>query len=102
DRTGKVLFDSANRDVGQVYQWNMLGGGRLASENYTQPNVALVNGELRVVARVMAGGKHVGWVGLGRPLVAIEDGVRAARWRLVVAIGSIAGVMVMLGWWLAV
>lgn len=102
DRTGKVLFDSANRDVGQVYRWNMLGGGRLASENYTQSNVALVNGELRVVARVMAGEEHVGWVGLGRPLTAIEDGVRAARWRLVIAIGSIAGVMVLLGWWLAV
>jgi len=102
DRAGKVLFDSANRDVGQVYQWNMLGGGRLASENYTQPNVALVNGELRVVARVMAGREHVGWVGLGRALAAIEDGVRAARWRLVFTIGSIAGVMVLLGWWLAV
>lgn len=102
DRAGKVLFDSANRDVGQVYQWNMLGGGRLASENYTQPNVALVDGELRVVARVRVGEEHVGWVGLGRPLAAIEDGVRAARWRLVFAIGSIAGVMVLLGWWLAV
>ena len=102
DRAGKVLFDSAGRDVGQVYQWNMFGGGPMASENYTQPNVALVNGELRVVARVMAGAEHVGWVGLGRPLAAVEDGVRAARWRLVIAIGSIAGVMVLLGWWLAV
>lgn len=101
DLEGRVLFDSAGRDVGQVYAWNMLGGGRLASENYTQPNVALVGDELRVVGRVMVAGQHVGWVGLGRPLAAVDEGVRAARWRLVIAIGSIAGAMVLLGWWLA-
>lgn len=101
DLTGRVLFDSARRDVGQVYRWNMLGGGRQASENYTISNVALANGELRVVARVMAGEEHVGWVGLGRPLAAVEEGVRAARGWLALAIGSIAGVMVLLGWWLA-
>lgn len=101
DRDGRVLFDSAGRDVGQVYRWNMFGGGHLASENYTQPNVAVVDGELRVVARVLAAANHVGWVGLGRPLAAVEQGVREARWRLVIAIGSIAGVMIVLGWWIA-
>ena len=101
DREGRVLFDSAGRDVGQFYRWNMFGGGQYASENYTQPNVAVVAGELRVVARVRSGAEHLGWVGVGRPLAAVEEGVRAARWRLVVYIGSIAGVMVVLGWWIA-
>jgi len=101
DREGRVLFDSAGRDEGQVYRWNMFGGGPWASENYSQPNVAVVEGELRVVARVMSGEQHVGWVGLGRPLAAVEEGVRAARWRLVLYIGTIAAGMVVLGWWIA-
>lgn len=101
DRDGRVLFDSAGRDVGQTYQWNMFGGGRYASENYTQPNVAVVESELRVVARVLSGGEHLGWVGVGRPLAAVEEGVRAARWRLVTLIGLIAAGMVALGWWIA-
>jgi len=101
DRDGRVLFDSAGRDVGQVYRWTMFGGGRQASENYTQPNVAVEDGELRVVARVLSGGEHVGWVGVGRPLASVEAGVRAARWQLIATIGGIAGVMVVLGWWIA-
>jgi two-component system sensor histidine kinase CreC len=101
DRDGKVLFDSAGRDMGQVYRWNLFGGGRFASENYTQANVAVVDGELRILARVLAGGEHLGWVGVGRPLAAVEGGVRAARWRLLVYIGGIAAVMVALGWGIA-
>jgi two-component system sensor histidine kinase CreC len=31
----------------------------------------------------------------------VEEGVRAARWRLVTLIGVIAGVMLVLGWWIA-
>ena len=101
DRDGRVLFDSAGRDVGRVYRWNMFGGGRYASENYTQPNVAVVDEELRVVARVLSGTEHLGWVGIGRPLAAVEEGVRAARWRLVTLISTVAGVMIVLGWWIA-
>ncbi|HEY8995746.1 MAG TPA: HAMP domain-containing protein, partial [Lacunisphaera sp.] len=101
DPAGRVIFDSAGRDVGQLYQWPMRGGGYTASEGYTVPNVAVVGGELRVVSRVRAGNEHLGWVGVGRPLAAVEEGVRAARWRLVTLIGVIAGVMVVLGWWIA-
>ncbi|AOS43489.1 Sensor protein CreC [Lacunisphaera limnophila] len=101
DREGKVIFDSADKDLNQVYQWPMRGGGYNASEGYTVSNVAVVEGELRVVARVLAAGEHLGWVGVGRPLAAVEEGVRAARWRLVALIGAIAGVMVVLGWWIA-
>lgn len=101
DRDGRVLFDSAGRDVGQAYHWNMFGGGPRASENYTQPNVAVVAGELRVVARVLDGDAHLGWVGVGRPLAVVEEGVRAARWRLVGSTGGIALVMIVAGWWIA-
>lgn len=101
DPDGLVLFDSAGRDAGVTYQWNMFGGGRAASENYTQPNVAVVAGELRVASRVFAGERHVGWVGVGRRLASVEEGVRAARWRLVIYIGIIAGGMIVLGWWIA-
>jgi two-component system sensor histidine kinase CreC len=101
DAEGRVIYDSMGRDVGLVYRWPMRGGGRAASENYTQPNVAVEAGELRVAARVLAGDRQVGWVGVGRPLASVEEGVRTARWRLVIYIGIIAGGMIVLGWWIA-
>lgn len=101
DREGRVLFDAAGKDEGQVYRWNMFGGGPTASQNYTHPNVAVVNGELRVAAPVRRGDEVVGWVGVGRPLAAVADGVRAARWRLAFYTGIIALGMVVVGWWIA-
>ena len=101
DRDGKVIFDSGGRDLGEVYTWPLRGGGAAASENYTVSNVAEVGGELRVVARVKRGEELLGWVGIGRPLSAVEEGVRAARWRLVTFTGVIAAIMVIAGWWIA-
>ncbi len=101
DREGRVLFDSGGHDVGQTYHWNMIGGGRLASENYSVANVAEVGNELRVVAPVRRAGELVGWVGVGRPLASVADGVRAARWRLVSYAGIIAFAMTIAGWWIA-
>ncbi|MEJ1972586.1 MAG: hypothetical protein WDM96_09045 [Lacunisphaera sp.] len=66
DRAGRVLFDAAGRDVGQIYHWSMTGGGRFASQNYSVANVAEVGNELRVVAPVRRAGALVGWVGVGR------------------------------------
>lgn len=102
DAQDRVLFDSARgRDVGQVYGWSMYGGGSLASENYSLPNVAEVGGELRVRAPVRVEGVLVGWVGVGRPLSSITAGVNEARWRLVTYSGVIAAVMLVAGWWIA-
>lgn len=101
DSGGRVLFDAAGKDEGQIYRWNMFGGGPTASQNYTQPNVSVVNGELRVAAPVRRGETLVGWVGVGRPLAAVAEGVRAARWRLALYTGTIALGMVVVGWWIA-
>jgi len=102
DPEGRVVFDSAaGRDVGQVYLWPMRGGGRSASENYSISNVAEVNGELRVAAPVRRNGEQVGWVGVGRPLATIAEGVRRARWDLVTSLGLVAAVMVAAGWWIS-
>ena len=102
DSEGRVVFDSVQgRDVGQVYRWPMTGGGPAASENYSVPNVAEVNGELRVAAPVRRNGEHLGWVGVGRPLATISDGVSKARWELVTSLGTVAAVMVAVGWWIA-
>ncbi len=101
DPEGRVIFDSAGRDVGEIYRWNMFGGGPRASENYTQSNVAEVGGELRVASRVLTAAGHAGWIGVGRPLSAVEAGVREARTRLILMIGTLAAVMVLLGWWIA-
>ena len=101
DRDGRVLFDSAGRDLGQTYVWPMTGGGRMASENYTVPNVAEVGGELRVAARVRGSTELLGWVGVGRSLTSVAEGVKAARWRLLSYTGVIALGMIIAGWWIA-
>lgn len=98
---GRVLFDSAGRDVGQVYGRTMTGAGRLASENYTVANVAEVRNELRVFAPVRRGGELLGWVGVGRPLSSVAEGISHARWDLVWSAGAVALVMVVAGWWIA-
>lgn len=102
DAVGRVQFDSAHgRDVGTVYVWPMRGGGRAASEDYSLANVAEVNGELRVAAPVRHGGELVGWVGVGRSLSTVTEGVNEARRRLAWSLGLIAAVMVAAGWWIA-
>lgn len=101
DAGGRVTFDAAGRDVGQIYPWGMFGGGKFASENYTLPNVAVVDNELRVRAPVRRGGEIVGWVGVGRPLATVVDGVTRARWRMVFWAGAIALGMVVVGWWVS-
>ncbi len=101
DPAGRVLFDSANRDVGQVYRWTMTGGGPNASQNYTTPNLAEVGNELRVAAPVRLGTALVGWVGVGRPLATVAEGVNAARWRLAGTAAGIAALMLVAGWWIA-
>jgi two-component system sensor histidine kinase CreC len=102
DVEDRVVFDSAEAsDVGQTYRWPMRGGGPAASENYSLQNVAEVDGELRVRAPVRRAGELVGWVGVGRPLGAITEGVTEARWRLATYSGVIAVAMVCAGWWIA-
>ncbi len=102
DRGGKIIFDSANgADVGQVYDWPMRGGGVVASEWYTVPNVAVVGDELRVRAAVRTGGDVVGWVGVGRPIATVREGVSQAQGRLVIAALVVTAVLTIAGWWLA-
>ncbi len=101
DASDRVVFDSTGRDVGQTYARTMFGGGRLASEDYSVPNVAEVGNELRVFAPVRFRGDLVGWVGVGRPLATVADGIRRARWRLVGWAGAVAAVMLVAGWWIA-
>jgi two-component system, OmpR family, sensor histidine kinase CreC len=101
DPDGRVVYDAAGRDVGQVYAWDMYGGGRLASEGYKLPNVAVVGKELRVRAPVRRGGELLGWVGVGRQLTTVSEGVTQARWRLVLLTGGIALLMTVVGWWVS-
>lgn len=101
DRDDRVVFDAAGRDVGQTYVREMYGGGRMASENYSLPNVAVVGSELRVFAPVRFNREVIGWVGVGRPLATVAEGISHARWRLVGMAGSIALLMLVAGWWIA-
>ncbi len=97
----RVIFDAAGRDVGQIYGREMYGGGKIASENYTVPNVTVVGNELRVFAPVRFNQKMVGWVGVGRPLATMTEGISNARWRLVWMVSGIALLMLAAGWWIA-
>ena len=101
DGDGRVVFDAAGRDVGQLYAWGMYGGGAIASENYTLPNVAVEGNELRVRAPVRRGGELIGWVGVGRPLATVMEGVMHARLHLAFWAGAIALGMVAVGWWIS-
>ncbi|MFZ9682924.1 MAG: two-component system sensor histidine kinase CreC [Cephaloticoccus sp.] len=98
DAQDRVIFDATGRDTGQTYAWGMYGGGRVASENYTLPNVAVAGNELRVRAPVRQGGEIVGWVGVGRPLATVVEGVTRARWRLTIYAAVIGAVMMAAGW----
>lgn len=101
DASGRVLFDAAGRDVGQVYLWGMTGGGKAASENYSLNNVSVAGSELRVRAPVRRHGQLTGWVGVGRPLASVVEGVTRARWRLVFWTGAMALGLMAVGWWVA-
>lgn len=101
DADDRVIFDAAGRDVGRTYERVMYGGGKIASENYSVPNVAIVDNELRVFAPVRFNGAMLGWVGVGRPLATVTEGISAARWRLVWMTGAIALVMIVAGWWIS-
>lgn len=101
DRNDRVVFDAAGRDVGQTYARVMYGGGKIASENYTMPNVAVVDDELRVFAPVRFDREVVGWVGVGRRLTTAAEGISQARWRLVWMTGTVALLLTAAGWWLA-
>lgn len=101
DAVGRVIFDAAGRDVGQVYDWGMTGGGKAASENYSLHNVSLEGNELRVRAPVRRGEALVGWVGVGRPMTTVIEGVTRARWRLAVYGAVIAFAMLAVGWWVS-
>lgn len=101
DAADRVVFDAAGRDVGRIYSWGMTGGGAAASENYSLHNVALEGSELRVRAPVRRGGELVGWVGVGRPLATVVEGVTRARWRLTIYGGVIALALLAVGWWVS-
>ncbi len=102
DPADRVVFDSARgRDVGEIYLWPDRGGGRSASENYSVPNVAQVGDELRVRAAVRRGEVLVGWVGVGRPLATMAEGITQAQTELLKFSLGIAAVMVLAGWWIA-
>ncbi len=98
---GRVIFDSARRDSGHIYAWTMTGGGRRASENYTVVNLAEVGNELRVAAPVRLQQGLIGWVGVGRPLATVAEGISHARWGLIWSAGAVALVMIVAGWWIA-
>ncbi|WP_414664006.1 two-component system sensor histidine kinase CreC [Horticoccus sp. 23ND18S-11] len=102
DRAGRVVFDSAHqRDVGIHYAWTVTDGAVAAAGQKTISNVAVAGTELCVATPVRRAGELLGWVGVGRPLASVVDGIREARWRIVVWLGSIAAMMVAAGWWIA-
>ncbi len=102
DVNGRVLFDAAGgRDVGRVYEWPVRGGESTASENESEPSVAIAAGELRVRASVRRGSEIVGWVGVGRPLATVTEGISRARAELLWSAGAVALVMTGAGWWIS-
>lgn len=98
DQGGRVIFDSAGGgDVGKVYALTQ----RVETAVPDAPPHEVVNGELRVATPIRRDGGVIGWVGVGRPMTTVVEGIRRARWSLVWSLGSVAAVMVLAGWWIA-
>lgn len=96
DEGDRVVFDAAGLDTGHIYTW-----GLEDSYGTVNANAAVSGHELRVRAAVRRGDRLEGWVGVGRPLATVVEGVTRARVRVVWWAGAIAAVMVLIGWWVS-
>lgn len=95
DGNDRVLVDSAGgRDLGVRYPWPPDGESGPALS-------AVVGDELRVRAAVVREGRVVGWLGVGRRLATVVDGIARARWRLVLLSLAVGVAMTAAGWWVA-
>ena len=102
DQGGRVIFDSAvGGDIGKVYALAKRAETPTSAPASDVAPHEVVNGELRVATPVRRDGGVIGWVGVGRPMTTVVEGIRRARWSLVWSLGSVAAVMVLAGWWIA-
>lgn len=102
DRAGRVLFDSApGAQPGEGPAWPAAEAEHAPAIAPGGVRVSEVAGELRVVAPVRRQGETVGWVGVGRRLATVSEGVQRARIDLIWILGLIAAGMVAIGWWIA-
>jgi two-component system sensor histidine kinase CreC len=102
DARGIVVFDgNGGRDVGRDYTLRPEMQEYFSTAYESTGNEGLVDGELRVTAPVLHGGRTIGFVGVARSFNTIAAAIFRARLGLLAGTLIIAAVMVGTGWWIA-
>lgn len=102
DARGLVVFDAnGGRDVGRDYSLRPELRAPIGESYEGAEGTGVVDGELRVAARVTPGGVLRGFVGVARPLSSVTEAVTRARLWLAAGSLLVAAVLVAAGWWIA-
>ncbi len=108
DAQGKVLFDSANKAVGQDYsRWNDVWltlrgqyGARSTLQNPADPESSV----MYVAAPIMDGSRLIGVLSVGKPNAAMAPVIKRSERRILWASGILLGIALVIGagmvWWI--
>lgn len=108
DAQGTVLFDSANKAVGQDYsRWNDVWltlrgkyGARSTQQDPDDPESSV----MYVAAPILDGGKIVGVLSVGKPNAALAPVIKRSERRILIASGVLLGIALIIGagmvWWI--
>ncbi|MGQ7790370.1 hypothetical protein ACULNC_21380 [Shigella flexneri] len=109
DAHGKVLFDSANKAVGQDYsRWNDVWltlrgqyGARSTLQNPADPESSV----MYVAAPIMGGSRLIGVLSVGKPNAAMAPVIKRSERRILWASAILLGIALVIGagmvWWMA-
>ena len=108
DSQGKVLFDSANKAVGQDYsRWNDVWltlrgqyGARSTLQNPADPESSV----MYVAAPIMDGSRLIGVLSVGKPNAAMAPVIKRSERRILWASAILLGIALVIGagmvWWI--
>lgn len=101
DARGKVLFDSANRAVGQDYsRWNdvwLTLRGKYGARSTVQDPADPESTVMYVAAPIIDRGRIVGVLSVGKPNAAIAPVIKRSEHRMLWAAGALLGIALLIG-----
>ena len=108
DSQGKVLFDSANKAVGQDYsRWNdvwLTLRGQYGARSTLQYPAAPESSVLYVAAPIMDGSRLIGVLSVGNPYAAMAPVIKRCERRILWASAILLGIALVIGagmvWWI--
>ncbi|EMK5830923.1 two-component system sensor histidine kinase CreC [Citrobacter sedlakii] len=108
DAQGKVVFDSANKAVGQDYsRWNdvwLTLRGQYGARSTPQDPADPESSVMYVAAPVLDGGKIIGVLSVGKPNAAMAPVIKRSERRILWASAILLGIALVIGagmvWWI--